>query len=290
MKVHITGGKGFLGPYVAGALAPEHEVEITDLDGLDVMDLDAAAAHLAKSKPDVVVHLAGLTGAEGSLRQPYEFFRVNSFGTLNVMEACRRAGVDKVVFMSTLTVHGATEGSSVREEASYEPRHPYAGSKASAELIVKTYSRSYCIRAVILRATLVAGEGQREPNAVTEFVRKALEGGVLEIYGEGDHAREWLHPSDLAAAVRSAVRHLAGGDGGGCETFIVSSGRPLSMRELAERVISVVGKGRVEFQPATRQAFSLCSAPEKAKRVLGWAPKVSMDEIIRRIADHQRRE
>lgn len=284
MKVHITGGKGFLGGYVTEALSPQYTVDISDIDTLDVTDLEATIERIKVASPDLVCHLAGVTGANASIKQPHEFFRVNFLGTLNALEACRIAKVKNFIFMSTLTVHGASPESAVNEDSPFDPRHPYAGSKAAAELAVRTYSLNYGLNSAILRATLVAGEGQKEPNAVTEFTQAILNEGVVEIYGDGQHQREWLHPRDLADAVRATADYLMSTSDVECETFIVSSGEPVSMLELAENVISTLGKGEVKFKETTRQAFSLCTTPDKAKTALSWAPKVSVDEIIRRIA------
>lgn len=289
MKVHITGGKGFLGRYVAEALGDGFEVEISDVDTLDVVDRAATVELLGASAPDVVCHLAGLTGAGASLREPRTFFETNCVGTLNVLEACRSAKIGGLVFLSSLTVHGQSPDP-VDEETSLRPRHPYAGSKASAELAVQTYARCFGIRSAILRVTLIAGEGQKEPNAVSDFVDATLRGEAIEIYGDGAHQREWLHPQDVGSAVRAAIEYVAETPDLECETFIVSSGVPVSMAELAEQVIATTGRGEVRFRPVTRQAFSLCTATDKARRELDWAPKIAVADIIRRVADAARSE
>jgi len=283
MKVHVTGGEGFLGAFIRAALAEGHEVEASDLETLDVCDLDQTVAGLEASRPDVVCHLAGLTGAGASERSPREFFRVNCLGTLNVLEACRVAGVERMVFMSSLTVHGTSERGPVSESSPLRPRHAYAGSKAAAEAVVATYAASFGIRAAILRPTLVAGEGQVEANAISDFLRTALAGGTIEIFGDGAHEREWLHPADLARAVVAAVRVLGDSPGGWSEAFILSSGRAVSMRALAELAIAGAGRGAIAFRSTTRQAFSLCTATSKARDVLQWTPEIEVDEILRRV-------
>lgn len=284
LKVHITGGKGFLGAYSAAALS-DHEVELSDVDTLDVTDQAACIEAIQASKPDVVCHLAGLTGANPSLADPRQFFEVGCTGTMNVLEACRLAEVSGFVFLSSLTVHGQTVGGAVTEESLMAPRHPYAGAKAAAELVVQTYARCYDLRAAILRPTLIAGEGQKEPNAVSDFVETVNRGEAIEIYGDGSHKREWLHPSDVGAAVRAAVDYVADPKSPDCQTFIISSGVPVSMAEVAKKVIAQLGKGELVFQPSTRQVFDLCTSPQRAKNELKWSPKISIDEIIKRVID-----
>lgn len=280
-KIHLTGGKGFLGKYAAEALG-RYEVEISDVDTLDVTDRAATLEVLSSSRPDVVVHLAGLTGAGASLDDPGRFYDVNLGGTVNVLEACRKAEIGGFVFLSSLTVHGQT-AEPVREDSPFAPRHPYAGSKAAAELVVRTYAKSAGVPSVILRPTLIAGEGQAESNAVTEFAETVLAGEVIEIFGDGSHEREWLHPADVGAAVAAAVDYTLGSPELGCESFIISSGAGVSMAELAGLVIAATGRGEVRLVPSTRQAFSLCTDTEKAREELGWAPTLDIEAIVERV-------
>lgn len=286
VKVHVTGGKGFLGRYIAEALTrASFDVEISDVDTLDVVDLAATVERMQSSKPDVVCHLAGLTGAGDSLKDPQRFFEVNCGGTVNVLEACRRAEVPGFVFLSSLTVHGQTTGGDVDEDSALAPRHPYAGSKAAAEKVVETYARCYGMKSAILRPTLIAGEGQKEPNAITEFAETILGGEAVDIFGDGAHKREWLHPQDVGESVMAAVRYVAARAEPCAETFIISSGEPVSMAELARKVIAQIGKGEVTFTPSNRQAFNLCTNPDKARKQLKWAHEIGVDDIIKRVLE-----
>ena len=282
--VHLTGGEGFLGRYAAGALrtAGRWQLEVSDVGTLDVTDRAAVVRAFEASRPEVVCHLAGLTGAGASLEQPGRFFDVNLGGTVNVLEACRLAGVRGFVFLSSLTVHGQSS-EQVVEETPLAPRHPYAGSKAAAELVVRTYARNYGLRCVILRPTLIAGEGQAEANGVTEFADTIRAGEDIVLFGDGSHRREWLHPADVGTAIRAAIDHAGGDDALECESFLVSSGVGVPMAELARLVIAEVGQGRLTFQQTNRQAFSLCTRSDKARRVLGWEPTIGVEEIVRRV-------
>jgi nucleoside-diphosphate-sugar epimerase len=282
MKIHVTGANGFLGGYVRRALSQRgHDLVLTDVDVLDVTDLEAAIAALTPDT-ELVCHLAGLTGAQASAASPRRYFEVNATGTLNVLEACRRNGIPRVVFMSTLTVHGASP-EPVDESSPMAPRHPYAASKAAAEMMLSTYARSFAVSSATLRATLIAGEGQAEPNAVSQFAATALEGRAIELYGDGGHQREWLHPADLAAAVAAAVDWLAAQGDRVAERFIVSSRAPIAMAALAEKVISRVGRGELTFSHPTAQAFSLTTSSTKARDLLGWRAAIGIDEIVDRV-------
>jgi nucleoside-diphosphate-sugar epimerase len=87
----------------------------------------------------------------------------------------------------------------------------------------------------------------------------------------------------VGEAVRAAVEYAAGASSPDCSTFIVSSGVPVSMADVAEKVIAAMGQGQVVFQPSTRQVFDLCTSPAKARRELGWSARVSIDEIVKRV-------
>lgn len=281
MRIHITGANGFLGGYARRALQGRHTLELSDVDDLDVTDLSATVVGLT-GEIDLVCHLAGMTGAQASAQSPDRYFRVNTTGTVNVLEACRRNGIRRLVFMSTLTVHGAST-LPVSEDSPLMPRHPYAASKAAAEMMLATYARSFGIASATLRATLTAGEGQVEPNAISEFAEAALAGETIELYGGGLHEREWLHPEDVASAISRAVEWLETIEGASAERFIISSGLPISMKSLAEKVVDTVGRGKIKFSHPTAQAFSLTTATAKANELLGWEPRVPTDEIIDRV-------
>lgn len=285
MRIHVTGANGFLGAYVRRALSREHDLEVTDIDEMDVTDLDATVRGLSNGV-DLVCHLAGLTGAQASVRSPDRYFRVNATGTLNVLEACRLNDIPRLVFLSTLTVHGASE-TPVSEDSPMAARHPYAASKAAAEMMLTTYARSFGVSSATLRATLIAGEGQAESNAVSEFAEIALQNGEIDIFGSGLHEREWLHPEDLASATACAASWLADAERV-AERFVISSGKPISMKALAEKVVARVGTGTITFSHPTAQAFSLTTDTNKAESYLGWRPAVDIDQIVDRVVDSVR--
>jgi UDP-glucuronate 4-epimerase len=283
MKIHVTGGRGFLARWMLPLLREEHEVETSDRDSMDVTDLESVCCTLARSRPEAVIHLAALCGAKPSRERPPEFFAVNAQGTVNVLEACRRAGVTRFVLASSLTVFG--QGDGPRDEASpFAPRHPYAVSKVAAELSSLEYTRLCDLKVSVVRPTLVVGEGCKEPHAVGDFVATALRGDDVVLYGPGDHRRDFVHPLDVAQAFRLAVARLARPDAAAYETFNVSSGRDYSMRELADLVIGTLGRGRRVHGPLSEQSFSLYTSIARARQLLGYEPSVSTEEIIRRLA------
>jgi len=286
MRIHVTGGRGFLGRFLVPALAASHEVEVSDLASLDVTDADGCVRRFEASRPDLVLHLAALCGARPSVEDPSRFFAVNAQGTVHVLEACRRAGVPRFLFTSSLTVFGAGEEERT-EDSPFAPRHPYAAAKVGAEFAVRQYTRQYGLAALILRPTLVVGEGYKEPHAIGDFVQTALRGGVIEIFGSGDHRRDFVHPLDVAAATVKAVDWLASAPPGAVESVNVSNGEAPRMHDLAEAIVATLGRGTVRFVPATNQTFSLYTSIRRAKELLGWSPSIPNADMVRRLSEQE---
>ena len=277
MLFHITGAKGVVGLEVAETLAKLGEVHGTDVDDMDVTNQDAVTDTFAGSPPDVVVHLAGLKGNRPSQQRPLEFFGVNTFGTLNLLEASRQLEVKHFVFFSSLTVHGPVD-EAVDEESPLNPQHPYSGSKGASESMVRAYSHAYGMQATIFRPNFIVGPiPAPQPyvdNLIYDFIQLIHNKGVIELAGDGEFQREWMHPGDVAAAVALAVSKT----GRGCETYILR-GERVTMRELAARIIKRVGSGEITTNP-NMGGFSIISNGEKAEKRLGWTPKVKLDKLI----------
>lgn len=276
--------------------ADGHTLEVLDkvVDGLkdvrqvDIADLSKVKEILGSFKPELVVHLAALAGSTGkgggaeSLKSPYQYFNVNFNTALSIYESCRQLGILRVLCMSSFSPYGPTS-SPINEDTPFNPNNPYGGSKACVEEIAKVYSANYGIKTVILRPPLICGEGQMEMNALREFVTSALAGTPIKILGEGTHVREFVHPSDVADAFSAAIFYLQSMTVS-CEPFVLGS-RPIRMIDLANLVVQKVGKGSIVFEPASSQTFDQFTDHSKAKRLLGWEPKVGVDEIVTRVID-----
>ena len=285
VEIHITGARGFLGSCVVRTLSDIGRVQPTDLDTMDVTDPSSVMNCFRKYRPDVVVHLAALKGNLSSRERPVDFFKVNSIGTLNLLEACRSLRVKRFIFMSSLTVHGKSDVP-VDEESPIRPLHPYGASKAAGEAFVHAYTSSYGMQSVIFRPNFVVGPIlPPQPyldNLVYDFIDEVEKKNSIELAGNGDFQREWIHVEDVAAAIKLAV--LANLPG--CETFILAANR-VSMMDLANRIVGRMGRGCVKTNPAV-SGFSLISICDKAMQKLNWQPRKSIDNIIDEILDEYR--
>jgi nucleoside-diphosphate-sugar epimerase len=285
-KILVTGGAGFLGSYLVPRLRHNHEVLSIDRTELDVLDVAATEELIERERPDVVCHLAALCGAAPSRERPPEYYAVNALGTVNLLEACRRAGVGRFLFASSLTVFGSSPNGPIHEDSAFAPRHPYAASKVAAEFAVRDYSLHFGVRSIILRPTLVVGEGSKELHAVGDFVQKALLGEEIVLFGGGEHARDFVHPEDVATAMVLAVERLFQTAESTWESFNISNGDALSMKQLAERVIRLVGSGRLRLGPPSNQSFSLYTTTDRAQHDLGFEAHIGIDAMIQRLIHH----
>ena len=285
MLIHVTGAKGSLGAHVTRALAPLGDVHGTDIDEMDITDLNSVMATLTPRPPHAVVHLAALKGNQPSRDRPLDFLRVNTVGTVNLLEASRQLGVRRFVFVSSLTVHGSSNHP-VDESSQWAPLHPYAGSKGAAEAMIRAYVNAYGLQAVVFRPNFIVGPiASPQPytdNIIYDFIEAIHHNGVIELAGDGQYQREWLHPRDVASAIALAMSP----SDTNYETYILAGNR-VTMLELATCVIKHVGMGHVTTNP-DRGGFSLVSSSEKAQRQLGWKPKVDLDTLIAEIWDEYR--
>jgi UDP-glucose 4-epimerase len=296
MRVLVTGAAGFIGGWTVKELRKKgfdvigtDRVAGSSIISADITDLAQVLKVFSASRPDAVIHLAAISGSTGkneveqSLRQPHSNFLVNVLGTVNVCEACRLTGVKKLLYMSSFAVYGRTgkDRLPITEETPVALEHAYATSKFMGELAVKTYSGDFGIKSAIFRAPFIVGENQNEMNALKEFIHSALNDGELVVFGNGAHVREFIHPEDLVDAYTKAIDYLESSEKD-CELFVLGN-TPIKMNDLAEQIISLVGKGRIVYRGASDRAFDQYSDYSKARRLLGWNPKFGISAIVNRM-------
>ena len=246
--------------------------------------LDAAfAAH----RPDAVVHCAALSDIAEAHQSPHAYYDVNVGGTVALLAAMRRAGVDQLVFSSSASVYGESDGRPLREDAPTRPTNPYGATKLAGEEAIRGLDRWGGLRAVTLRyfnaagarADAEIGEAHEPETHLVPRVLRALlgEGAVsVDVYGsdyptpDGTCIRDYVHVEDLAAAHLRALGYLAAG--GASTTVNIGLGRGFSVREViaaAERVsgrrIEAVTRPRRPGDPAL-----LVADAGRAAEVLGF--------------------
>ena len=273
----VEASPGDVGPMVSGSPV---ELVVGDI-------LDEELALRAAEGADVIVHLAANTGVAPSVEDPRADCLANVIGTLNYLEAARHNDVRKFIFASS----GATVGEvkpPIHEEIPPHPVSPYGASKLSGEAYCSAYFRTFGVETVSLRFGNVYGPLSSHKNSViARFIKRAIRGEVLEIYGDGTQTRDFIHVEDLTRAVRLAATT----EGAGGEVFQIATNAETSVQEMVEQLLPVLAAGGIkdvevrQAAPRLGDVMRNYSDTSKAARMLGWQAEVDLKEGLRRTVD-----
>jgi UDP-glucose 4-epimerase len=297
VKVLVTGGAGFIGSHVVDKLrAAGHEPRIFDLrpsphhepgevdtyigDLLNVDDLRDAMRDC-----DAVAHLAASADVGIVADEPVEAEALNSRGTLNVLEAARQCGVERVVYASTIWIYSDGCGAQVDEDTTVGlPSHLYTATKLAGEMYCKSYSELYDVEYTILRFGIPYGPRARPAAVIPAFVCKALGGEPLTIAGAGDQSRRFVYVEDLAQGVAEALRPVAAN-----RVYNLVSDRDVSIKEIAHTVQGLIGDVDVVHTEARAADFGgVVVCGQRASRELDWRASTPFEEGVRRYIDWYR--
>lgn len=301
MRVLITGGAGFLGAALARRLVGEgHAVLVLDdLSSGDESTLgpgvqftrgdvrDVPRLWTLMAGVDLLYHLAAKVSVSESILYPVDYNAVNTGGTVAVMSAARDAGLRRVVFVSSGTVYGQPATLPAPETAEARPLNPYAVSKLAAEHYVRAIGNQVRIETVILRVFNAFGPGQGLPPAhppvVPHFLRQVRGGGSVVLHGSppGAQTRDFIYVDDVVEAL------LKAGSMGGISgsTFNIGSGRETPIVELVRAIERATGRSAIVMQSPEQSGGvgRLCGDIHSAERMLGWKPRHSLDEGLKRM-------
>ncbi|HEY8489594.1 MAG TPA: SDR family NAD(P)-dependent oxidoreductase [Dehalococcoidia bacterium] len=252
----------------------------------DVRDGALLRRVLEEHRVETVVHLAARPGVRPSLEDPRPYVEINVAGTVAVLEACRAAGVRRLLFASSSSVYGESGGLPVPERAPLRPLSPYAASKAAAEQFCSTYASLYGISVVALRFFTVYGPRQRPDMAIRRFTELIDAGREIEVYGDGSSRRDFTYISDVVDGVAACLDLPAGG----FQAFNLGGARPVELLHLIDVIQRHLGKeARVRFRPARAGEPATTFADiTRAARVLGFRPRVEVEEGVRRFVEWYR--
>jgi UDP-glucose 4-epimerase len=246
----------------------------------DIFDESSLAATMAGA--DAVFHLAGAADVNDVAANPVRAVRLNVEGTARVLEAARQAGVGRFVLASTVWVYGAAVGGGeLSEDAPVDlrsPGHVYVATKLAAELLVHSYREMYGQQFTILRYGIPYGPRMREALVVARFVRAALTGEPITIAGTGEQQRNYVYVEDLADAHVRALAPAAAD-----QTLALEGGTPVSVREIADTVCSLVRPVPVRHEPARPADYQgVTISTRLAKELLDWSPVTSFATGVHR--------
>lgn len=320
MKWLITGGCGFLGTSLIKILEAEggHQVRILDNlstgtrddlalvcesrevspteiegppEGVELVVGDILNEELALSVTqgvDVIVHFAANTGVGPSVENPRADCYANVIGTFNYLEAARINKISRFIFASSGAPAGEVEPP-IHEELPPHPVSPYGASKLAGEGYCSAYKRSFGVDTVALRFGNVYGPGSVHKNSVVaKFIKRALDGKRLEIFGDGSQTRDFIYIDDLIEAVTlAATRSDIGG-----ETFQIATNLETTVGEMTEILVQVLqtrGIENIEVINAETRVGDVkrnYSDTTKAKVRLGWQPQTKLSEGLQVTVDY----
>jgi UDP-glucose 4-epimerase len=308
LKILVTGGAGFIGSHLINELLKKgHSVVVLDnLSSGKKQNLenafsnedftfilgdirDDAALKDALKGVNAVAHLAALIDVTSSVTDPVTTNDVNVAGTLKVLQSAVKGNVSQFVFASSTAVYGEAKVLPITEETPLNPISPYAASKVAGEAYCKSFQSCYGLNTVILRFFNVYGprsENSPYSGVITKFLRQALKNEALNIYGDGEQTRDFIHVNDIVAALILALENPKVGG----ETFNVCTGVQTSINELANTINLITERNlNPKYSPArTGEIRFSYGDPSKAEDKLEFKSKVSLKEGITQLLDTEK--
>jgi len=296
----VTGGAGFIGSHVVEALLQaNHEVFVIDNlssgkkenlpPGVPFYQRDITDPGIAdivkETRPRALIHQAAQVAVPVSLRDPVFDASVNIIGTLNLLEACRKYGVEKVVFASSAAVYGNPEYLPVDEEHPLRPLSGYGISKLTVEKYLEAYRELYGLRWTALRYANIYGprqDAQGEGGVVAIFIDKLLNNRQAVIFGDGRQTRDFVYVKDVAAANLLALEQ---GDG---QILNISTGRASTVHELYHLIRQELGSSLEPAYGPPRAGDIVHSYLDNRRAVaqLHWQPRYSLAEGLKETVEY----
>ncbi|MFC9786930.1 dTDP-glucose 4,6-dehydratase [Rhodococcus sp. NPDC127528] len=293
MRLLVTGGAGFIGAnFVHQTVTERPDVRVTVLDALtyagnrasldpvanriefvhgDITDLALVDRLVADS--DAVVHFAAESHNDNSLADPWPFVQTNVVGTYALLEGVRRYDV-RYHHISTDEVYGdlaLDDPARFTEATAYNPSSPYSSTKASSDMLVRAWTRSFGIRATLSNCSNNYGPYQHVEKFIPRQITNVLDGGRPKLYGAGANVRDWIHVDDHNRAVWEILdRGVIG------ETYLIGADGEADNRTVVETILELLGRDRADFdfvpdRPGHDLRYAIDST--RLRTELGWAPR-----------------
>jgi len=298
MKVLVTGGSGFIGSHVVDKLKDKGvDVRVfdatmpnfrSDVEYYQGSILDLSSLSFAMNGVEAVMHLAAVADVKDVFNDPHYSEAINVRGTINVLEGARRAKVKRVIYGSTTWVYSDAATDQVDETTPlHAPSHLYTATKLAGEYYCKTYSKLYDLEVAILRYGIPYGPRARDGAVIPIFVRRALSGEPLTIAGDGSQFRKFVYVEDLAEGNVLALKSIAKN-----KIYNLDGKDRITIKQIAETIKDILGDVKIESVPARPGDFSGKEvSSELVKKELGWEPKISFKEGVRRYIEwYKKRE
>lgn len=301
MKVLVTGGAGFIGSQIADSLL-ERGDQVIIVDNLSTgilnhvseqasfYNCDITSEQLSHvfelEQPDYVIHHAAQIDVQKSMKSPLEDANINIIGTLNILDNCKKNGVQKIVYASSAAVYGQPISRSIDENHPIVPISNYGISKYAPEIYIRAYQQLFGLKFTILRYANVYGIRQSakgEGGVVSIFMDKVMKNQTLTVFGNGNQTRDFINVSDV---VRANLMSLTSGDN---LTFNVSTDTSVSINELIKAIESVTGIQPKVIYEDMRPGDIVHSRLNNQQiiQALDWQPIVSIEQGLQEIIELQ---
>lgn len=305
MKVLITGGSGLIGSALAehlikkgfgvNVLDRRKELSIKGINYFQGSVLEREDIKKAIKDCDYVFHLAAILGVSNATARALECLDVNILGTRNILHEAADAGVKKVLLTSSSEVYGEPDKVPIEENAPRKPKSEYGFSKCIGEEYCKAFKLNHDLNYSIVRYFNVYGPNQALKFVMPLFIKNALSGEPLVVYGSGEQVRSFCYVTDAVKGTEMVMFDKKADN----DIFNIGNDKePMSMIEAAKKVLSMAKREEepviVPFKESdrteTREIFKRVPDISKARRILGYEPEVNLDEGIRRIIEYQKGE
>jgi UDP-glucose 4-epimerase len=318
-KIIITGGTGFIGKHLVNRLLSYGKYSIALVSNThnfdpgqfsqtrsqqkaplrfytaDIRNVDDVSKIFRDERADTCVHLAAKVSVADSIKNPDQTMEINAKGTMNVLEACHESDTKNFVFASSAAVYGDVRELPISEKHSLAALSPYGTSKMLAEQHVLSYTNLKKIQnAVVLRIFNVYGTGQSsESDVITRFASRLSKGLPPIIYGDGEQTRDFISVDDVVQGILLSIRAMDGAkkDNIICTSpvFNMGTGRPTTIKELAQKMIEIFGLDRQTIFEEEKQDSGAIKHSyadmTKSKEVLHFVAKKGMDAGLREIKE-----
>jgi dTDP-glucose 4,6-dehydratase len=310
-RVLVTGGAGFISSIFIRHLLAKTPYEVVSLDALtyagnvenlaDVMSherlsfvegdiRDRELVREVAANVDVIVNAAAESHVEKSIRDGgSEFVRTNVEGTQILLDAVREAPVERFILISSSEVYGTAVSDPMDEAHPLNPRSPYAGTKAGADRLAYSYFVTYGLPIVIVRPFNNYGPRQHPEKVIPRFITQALRDEPLTVHGDGHATRDWLYVNDDAEAIEAVIEAPLAQVAG--EVLNVATGIDISVNEIADKVLDVLGKPRSLKQNVPERPGQVdrhVGSTEKMHALTGWRARTAFDEGLARTVEWYR--
>lgn len=292
----ITGGAGFIGSNYLNTFVPKYaNYQFINVDALtyaanlqnitvskkpnysfveaDIRDQKALQLIFEKFSPTHVINFAAESHVDNSISGPHIFVETNIVGTENLLECARTHNVVRFHQISTDEVYGSLnpDAKPTTEDAPLLPNSPYSASKASADLLVRSYHKTFGLDTIVTRASNNYGPNQHHEKLIPRFITNLLENKKVPVYGEGLNIRDWIYVGDHVEGIDAAFHKGQSG-----EIYNLGGGQELTNLHITKEIIGLLGKDEKMIEHVTDRLghdfrYSLDST--KAMRELGWTPK-----------------